>query len=86
MDFKLNGEKIVPNNGPDSKSIKKKLDQLKDGDLYTTPLLSELTGVSGAYIRDSLSRKLTLNCYMAGGKYIWGNEKTIKAYKAALNE
>lgn len=86
MEFKLNGEKIIPNKGVNPEFIAKKLNQLKDGELITTPKLDELYGVSGSYVRDSAKVMLKKNCVMVGGRWLWANEKTIKAYKAALDE
>lgn len=86
MEFKLNGTTIKPNKGCNPDYVRKALNKLKDGELLTTSKLDEVLGVKGDTIRDSVAKDLTSNWVRVGSKWLWGSEKTIKAYLAAINE
>lgn len=86
MEFKINGKKVIPNKSVNPEFVRKKLNGLKEGELLTTPNLSDFLGVSGGYVRDFVAKKLPSNCFLSGGRWVWGSEKTIKAYRAVLDE
>lgn len=86
MDFKVDGKPITVNAGLNPEYITRKMNKLKDGEMFTTSKISEYLGVSGAYVRDHGAKLLNNVCVRVGGKFFWANEKTIKAYKAKLNE
>jgi len=86
MEFKIDGQNVKATIGYDKVSIAKRLDALKDGELLSANALAEKLHVATGHLRDNIRRGMPDYFVMVNHKVLFGSKKTIKAYKAAINE
>ena len=82
MEFKLNGQKMEGFSDYSPARIKKYLDKLPDGELLTSVELADRLKIKSANsMRDKIKIKLPAYYCIMATKCLWGNPKTVKAFK-----
>ena len=84
--FKINGIPINENNSPNLKKTIQFLEKLPYGEMIRWQELSKEVGLSSSTVRHFPKEILEKHSYIYRWKKVFGNEKTIKDFKAANGE